>query len=71
MFLALCTEANICSGSRNSPIEVTTDKSVYKLGEKVVIKIRNKGTQELRDSITLRIKNADGEKVFETVYMGG
>ena len=71
LLFALCIEANNRSGSNNLPIEVTTEKSVYKIGEKVVIKIRNNGKLELRDSITIRIKDADDQKVFETIYMGG
>ena len=54
-----------------TPIEVITDKEVYDVGETVHILIKNKSEKTIRDSITLRITDEEGNSVFEEIIMTG
>jgi hypothetical protein len=51
------------------PIELTTDKDVYKPGEEVNIRIKNISNKVLRGSITLTIKDEGGKVVDELVIL--
>ena len=67
LFIMVC--AIVESGSPK--IELSTDRSVYKIGEPVLIHIKNMSLFPIRDSVTLNIKDEDGKIVDTLVIMTG
>jgi hypothetical protein len=69
IFCGLILSLLFWSAAVPSPIELTTDKAIYKPGEEVHIRIKNISSKVLRGSITLTIKDEKGKIVDELVIL--
>jgi len=69
--ITACTLVCIFVACVGTPIEIITDKDVYDVGETVHILIKNKSGKTIRDSITLRITDEEGNSVYEELMMVG